>query len=440
MDLVQRRLHEKYGYLIRIGPNELSCADPKAKKDIYRLRNPLQKTDFYSVFKNPKIGAGENLFSLTNEKEHSKLKRAIGNVYKLENIDEKCVDRCSQLFLGRIGELADEGHNIELGRWLHMFAYDTIGEIFFGHMFGFMEHRFDHGSYIESVKLLMPILCIAAVSPVYLRPIIFGFSFMVPAIRRAFQALDNINCAAENIVKTQLETEQTNNNGLLQKLFSLEKKKAINMDHVKMEAWSALFAGADTTAIALCSIFYHLMRNPTAYEKLQVEIDSTYLSISPGDDISFSEARKLPYLKACILEATRLSPSIGLTLPRVVPLDGLSLCGRHIPSSYRVGINPAVIHYDETVFGRDASLFRPERWLEENAAEDMGRYLLNFGAGTRTCIGQNIANLEMYKLPLAVLRRFHICMKPNQAWKTRDVWFNQPEELYVKITRRSYPM
>jgi hypothetical protein len=44
MDVVQRALHQKYGPLVRISPNEVACADPEAIRKIYPMSKPLEKS------------------------------------------------------------------------------------------------------------------------------------------------------------------------------------------------------------------------------------------------------------------------------------------------------------------------------------------------------------------------------------------------------------
>ena len=124
------------------------------------------------------------------------------------------------------------------------------------------------------------------------------------------------------------------------------------------------FAGADTTAAAINSILYHLMRSPFAYEKLAAEIDAAVANGTLSMPVSYSEAIKLPYLKACINEGMRLHPSVGLMMPRLVPAGGATISGFHIPEGYRVGVNGAVVQYDKDVFGSDADSFNPDRWIE----------------------------------------------------------------------------
>lgn len=45
------------------------------------------------------------------------------------------------------------------------YAFDVIGEVFFGHMFGFMEYRHDHASLITSLQQILPVISTVALSP-----------------------------------------------------------------------------------------------------------------------------------------------------------------------------------------------------------------------------------------------------------------------------------
>lgn len=149
------------------------------------------------------------------------------------------------------------------------------------------------------------------------------------------------------------------------------------------------FAGADTTSIALTSTFYYLMRHPAAYDKLTAEIDTALADGNLTLPVSYKDAIKLPYLKACINESLRLHPGVGLTLPRVVPTGGQTISGFYFPQGYRIGVNGAVVQYDKDVFGDDSYTFNPDRWIERDAVQ-MDRTMIPFGAGSRTCIGKNV--------------------------------------------------
>lgn len=89
-----------------------------------------------------------------------------------------------------------------------MYAFDVIGELFYGHQFGFMENRHDYGSYIESLDALLPAVAVACVLPSYVRPLqVFGHLF--PPLHRALKCYDNIVRAAKQAVRDrQTQTEE----------------------------------------------------------------------------------------------------------------------------------------------------------------------------------------------------------------------------------------
>jgi hypothetical protein len=58
-------------------------------------------------------------------------------------------------------------------------------------------------------------------------------------------------------------------------------------------------------------------------------------------------------------------------------------------------------------------VYRPERWEvrgpeDEARVKTMNGTMLQFGMGSRTCIGKNISLLEIYKLVPTMLRRFEV--------------------------------
>ena len=179
-------------------------------------------------------------------------------------------------------------------------------------------------------------------------------------------------------------------------------------------AVSMAFAGSETTGISLAAIFYFLLKNPQCYQRLMDEIDAAVHNQIIQDRatglVSWAESQKLTYLDACVKEALRLHPAVGLPLERVVPAQGATICGEHIPGGTIVGCNAWVIHRRGEIFGCDVEDFRPERWLEtsKEVRKEMEACMFHFGMGSRTCIGKNISLLEIYKLVPSFLRRFEV--------------------------------
>ncbi|KAL9017999.1 MAG: hypothetical protein Q9185_004668 [Variospora sp. 1 TL-2023] len=327
------------------------------------------------------------------------------------------------------------------------YAFDVLGELFYGKKFGFMHEGKDIGGYMKTIDSLLPAFTVGGTVPSYLTKLYFFSTVIVsPSVRGAVSAVGHIGDASEAAVQKRrrdlTEEKKDGRHDLLRKMFDInaERGEKVNFtyDDIQVESHSSLFAGADTTAIAINSVLYHLMRNPLAYQKLTAEIDTAVQDSALSIPIAYAEAIKLPYLRACINEGMRLHPSVGLTMPRTVPPGGATISGYHFAAGYRVGINGAVIQYDQDVFGADADVFRPERWIEGDSAR-MQRTMIAFGAGTRTCIGKNISLSEIYKLVPHIIRQFRIRLAdPTREWKTRNYWFNKQSDIYAYIEERTF--
>jgi cytochrome P450 len=206
-----------------------------------------------------------------------------------------------------------------------------------------------------------------------------------------------------------------------------------------------IWAGSDTTAIALTSIFYHLHRFPVTLDKLRDEIDHAFATGQLSYPLRFADCIKLPYLHAVVREAMRVHPSLGTGLPRIVPEGGATICGRPFPAGYGVIMNQCAVHFDRGIFGDDAEEFIPERWIRDGEAKaaTMERHILQFGYGPRICIGKWITMVEMYKLLPTILRDFEFegvgegrKQGVLKEWKVWAGWFHQQKGVDVVVRRR----
>ena len=86
--------------------------------------------------------------------------------------------------------------------------------------------------------------------------------------------------------------------------------------------------------------------------------------------------RRLPVLEAIVLEALRLySPAymVGRCACRDVVLLGPPGPGGRPATQYRLAagttvlVSPYIMHREETVWGHEASQFKPQRWQEIQA-------------------------------------------------------------------------
>ena len=108
-----------------------------------------------------------------------------------------------------------------------------------------------------------------------------------------------------------------------------------------------------------------------------------------------------------IQESIRLSPGTRALMGKTVPKGGDVINGLHIPAGTTVHHNMGSLLRSRALFGPDADIFRPERFLDcdEDRRWTMARDVeLQFGSGRWTCVGRNIAMMVINKTAVEVRR------------------------------------
>lgn len=482
-EVTHQKLHAKYGDVVRLGPNTLSFADPKALKTIYGLSKGFIKSDFYIVQQSVVNGHRlESLFSTTNNDFHSQFRRCVNSAFSMSALVqyEPFVDNTTKLFLEQTERLfANNIDGCDFTRWLQFYAFDVIGEITYSKRHGFVEKNEDIDGIIGYLANLflyvapigqIPLLdLILLKNPVYLKLSQWGLidsTFPVARFARARMA-ERLGSSSPDskgeepllpVSDTKISVKSPD---LLSKFLAAHEARPDFMTEklVQTMAVSMAFAGSETTAISLASVFYYLLRNPMALERLRCEIDKMAQTGGFSDYetglVTWSESQRLPYLDACIKEAFRLHPAAGLPLERIVPEPGVEIAGHYVKGGTIVGCSAWVIHRRPEIWGADVETYRPERWLVdetlaagsaeryevERRVREMNGMMFQFGMGSRTCIGRNISLLEIYKVVPSLLRRFEIRFKdPSQEWKLVNAWFVKQNNFQAMFERRHIVM
>ncbi|RMZ42415.1 hypothetical protein AFCA_010022 [Aspergillus flavus] len=423
-------LHKKYGPIVRISPNTFSISDPSAIKQIYLGRTTLMKSKFYEPFGDP---LDPNLFSETDIKKHAQSRKEVAHLYSMSFLVtyEGSADRCNVQLCAKLRNFARHRTAFDVPTWMQFYAHDVIGEITFGEPFGMMAKGQDEHGIADSIDETMAYASRMAVIPELHRWVSW------------FGRVAHLKTPFHNIQKYILEQIDSRSGSdsvgidFLKKLLTLREDDKITQLDIEKTVGNNIMAGADTTVISLSAVIYSLLKNPGTETKLREEIDTLAAAGKLSNPVTFEQARHMPYLQACIKEALRVHPAVGRPLLRVVSPEGLTIAGQYFPGGAIIGINAWVAHYNEDIFGRDATTFRPERWLESDKEKlsVMEQSLLAFGAGVRTCIGKNLSMLEMSKVIPELYRQFEFELSESEgAWMTWNNWFVKPAfECYVRL-------
>ncbi|KAL5115414.1 hypothetical protein ACEQ8H_006714 [Pleosporales sp. CAS-2024a] len=456
-------LHRKHGDVVRLGPNVLSFADPRAIKAIYGLNKGVSKSGFYPVQSALKKGKPlYSLFSTTDEDFHAKYRRCVNNAFAMSSLVnyEPLVSSTLTYWLDKTDdEFASTGKSCNFNQWLQFFAFDVIGDLTWSKRLGFVEGNKDVDNIIGFLGKFFDYVAPVGQMPILDRllwknPIIL-FAQRIGLDKRVHPvtlfALNRSSERAQQVEKVKRfglsDDEKANPRGidLLSKFAQASHDHPfMDDDRILSTCTSMVFAGSETTAISLSSIFYFLAKHPYVYQKLMQELDNAVadgtIEDRPDRTLSWPEAQKLPYLDAVVQESFRLHPAPGLLLERVVPPQGMKILDEFIPGGTIVGCNAWVVHRRPEVFGHDVDTFRPERWIDADPDKlrEMKGTMLQFGAGARTCIGKNISLLEIYKLVPSFLRRFEVQLEdPTKEWKTHNAWFVGQRDFNTKFRPRA---
>ncbi|KAL3442486.1 cytochrome P450 [Aspergillus insuetus] len=446
-----RALHERYGKIVRTGPKTVDISDPDAVSVIYGISSKFLKSAFYDAF-SPihEETVMPSMFSVRDPSTHQALRRPVAQKFSMSSIRamEPFADECTHILLDAMRSLEGTGYPIDLGAWLQWYAFDVIGAISFQRRFGFMEERRDVLGMIGSIDAVLKYAALAGQVPAVHRWLM-GSRLVAKFL--AAQPFVDVPDPLRTIVEYTQEcideydrhpvAEHGDRPDFLSWLRG-EAAKGKPMPHRDLinHLSNNLLAGSDTTAISLRAIVYFLVKTPSAYQKLRREIDEADAAGKLSEYVTYAECLELAYLQAVMKEAMRCHPGVSYPLERIVPPEGATLCGVHLPAGTIVGVNAAVIHGDKSIFGDDAAEFRPERWTEgsEERVKIMERHLMTFGYGSRTCIGKNISIMEMGKLVPQLMRQFDIEWASEcPEWRVETFWFAKQHGLICRLRSRT---
>ncbi|TVU13573.1 hypothetical protein EJB05_40633, partial [Eragrostis curvula] len=210
-----------------------------------------------------------------------------------------------------------------------------------------------------------------------------------------------------------------------------------------------LIAGRDGTGVTLSWFFYLLSKNPRVEQRLLHEL--SLLIASRRDDnnkdtvggfVSFdaSELGSLVYLHAALCECLRLYPAIPFEHKSAVADDVL-------PSGHKVKAGETVLVFNysmgrmEGVWGKDCTEFVPERWITQDGKlrYEPSYKFFAFNTGPRTCLGKDLAFVQMKTAAAAVLWNFAVEVVPEHVVQPKlAIILYMKNGLAVRVTRRNY--
>ncbi|KAE8349061.1 cytochrome P450 [Aspergillus coremiiformis] len=391
-------LHDRYGEFVRVGPSDLSIANPKAVNIIYGFKSTCTKSAWYD-------GAVplRSLHAHRNRADHDKHRRIWNPGFTDRAIHgyEKRIQIYRQKLMDQITSVADD-EPVNISTLLTWYSYDVMGDLAFGQSFEMLEKSASHWAILMIHSMLKPLE--------YLMPIwFFRLSVSIPIVHTAFW---KFNEYWGQLFKIRMATKQEIPDisaWLLEPL----KGRAPTPDEFNGllgDASLLINAGGDTTATTLTTIVYELARRPGEVQKLRAELAGC--TTDPNGEYNHENLAILKHLNGVINETLRIHSPVPSYIPRKTPPEGIDIEGVHVPGDMNVFCPQWVISRFESVYQK-AQDFIPERWyLYPEMIKDRSAFA-PFTTGSYTCIGKSLALMNIRATIARLIATFDLELPPG---------------------------
>ncbi|KAG6110715.1 hypothetical protein E4U31_005416 [Claviceps sp. LM219 group G6] len=405
------RMHQRYGKVVRFGPNSLSFNSSQSLRDIYGFRSNVRKAEFYDAFVHP----AANTHNTRDKEVHARKRRVLSQAFS-----ESAMKEMQRYILGNVRTFCEQIGLVDGGSdgggdakgwtrprnmsdWCNYLAMDILGDLSFGKAFHMLEKP-DNRFALELVEAATTRHLICGTMPVVDKLKIDRFLFPRLAAGRARYMAYSKGQITER-TKLGEETDRRDFFYYLLKARDPETGHGFSMPELWGESNLLIIAGSDTTSTAMASTIFYLVRNRHAWERVSREVRAKFRHVE--EIVHGPSLGSCTYLRACIDEAMRLSPSVGGILPREILAGGMTVDGEHVlPQGTVVGTPHYTIHHNEDYFPEPYS-YVPERWLRGEVNPMSGKITTDddvvlaqsafcpFSVGPRGCIGKGLAYVEM---------------------------------------------
>ncbi|KAK3689051.1 cytochrome P450 [Podospora appendiculata] len=434
-----KALAEKYGPLVRIGPNEVMCTDGEVLRRILSVRSTYKKDDWYIAARTH--SDYDNILSMRDKDLRRERKKKLMPAYIGKGTEdfEIGIDRSIAAWMDLIDRkylaTGADFRPLDLALHTHYYSLDALGEVAYSRPLGYLAADSDVNNVIAISKKALPLMIgFGNYTPLYRLLHKWPFSYVLP--RSGDQAgLGAILGISSALIEERLRPDAKPQRDMLQCLIS----SGLTREELDVEVGLQFFAGTDSIASAIRMTLLFLISTPSAYRKLQSEIDTAKLSTP----IRNAEAQALPYLQAVIHEGLRVFPPIGSALAyKNVPAGGDTIAGCALPAGTRVATGAAIFAMcrSKDLWGPDADVFRPERWLEagEEEVAAMGKVAaLNFSGGQFECPGRVLTFMHLNKVIPELLRRYDLTVvNPVRPARIRGAMMWLMEDMWIRVEKR----
>ncbi|KAI1130051.1 cytochrome P450 [Nemania abortiva] len=430
--------HSKYGETMRIGPDAIVVSDAETLLRINSARSPYVRSPWYGSLRLDH--RGKNVLSELDITTHSKRKAKLAPGFSGKNVTmlEARVDEWIGVLIRNIrARIAKGGDIMDIGTVIAYFQVDLVSSVELGKAWGDLEDDTDHFGFLEMSDAFVPIVQSLSFSPAA-RAIYTSTWFMKLFGPKTTDTsgLGLFIGLLEKEVKSRFN-DKTGKSHESEDILGEWMKHGLSESECQQDLSLLVPAGSETSVMVVRGTLLLLMSSPVVYRKLKEQIKDAIASGLISSPATNEEAKSLEYMQAVVREGMRLMAPVNFGFPKRVPASGDTICGKYVPPGTDVYGNYFRMMRSKEIFGNDAEIFRPERFLGdgENVREMVKVVDLAFGGGRFMCLGKSLAVIELNKIFIELLRNFDFQIAtPEKPWGKRGYISWMVHDFWARVT------
>ncbi|KAF5990063.1 cytochrome P450 monooxygenase [Fusarium bulbicola] len=391
-------LNRRYGPIVRVGPNEVLVDDPDLVRKVSSTKNTYTKGNWY-------LGAKFNpyhdpMMQITDPVQHDRLKAKLSPAYSgrdapnLEAVVNRQVGSLIQLIKEKYISRQGDYRPMEGTRVTRLFTLDVISNLSLGQEFGYLKADSDFHGIVKALNEHLLAMTLATDIP-WLRNLVFSPTFLklFGPTENDTKGIGQLMKVANAAVRDRYAPGADEQHDMLGSF----KRHGLRLEECQTESCFMFLAGSETTATVIRAVIY---------------------------------------------EGIRIRPVTTGMFFKDVPDGGETMHGKYFPPGTSIGVNASALLRSEALFGPDAQVFRPERYLEvdEETSAQMKRDVeIVFGYGRWMCAGKPIAFMELNKVIFELLRVFDFqLVEPEVAMKSESYIVFHDQSLVLRVTETGH--
>ncbi|KAH7077315.1 cytochrome P450 monooxygenase-like protein [Paraphoma chrysanthemicola] len=392
-------LQKEYGDFVRTGPNQISVFSPAGVQAIQGVRSKCTKNAWYDMSL-PTI----SLQQVRDKNVHDKRRRIWDHGFaagSLRVYEDRIMAHASTL----LSQLRAQGGNVTSAtKWFQLFGFDVMTDIAFGRSFDMTKTGKAHPGLELMEKAMKPIGLLSHI------PWLFMLLGYIPGL--ANDHLKFLSWSGDQVmqrVKMDKEIQERDVMSWLVEAYNKSPQKEADRLLLQGDARLIIVAGSDTTSSTLTYAAYELATNPEIVKALREELSTLGKTMS---SISLKDLQSCDYLNAVISETLRLHPPVPSGVMRKTPPEGITVGTTFIPGNTTV-VSPTYVVSRSSDAYELADKFLPERWTSRpGLVKDKSAYA-PFSLGVYSCIGKQLALMELRIVLFMLVTEFDICFAPG---------------------------